>query len=409
MPACGLSAAFRPECPACGLSDDALSGGVAGLAAPGRGGYSFFHLSTRRAGEEATGREWLWIVPAMVLAASYSYICWYHATWNPISTIVHEGGKLTLWETTLYASHFLGHVPVLVVLALWLTGAWTSVSGPDAWPGPWPAAVRLVLFLLVSIVLSLGLFGGKDTLDFVLQRKQSEAVYGEGGSWNLHLPSTMLLFFLIPAFVSTTRRMAGLPRRDGNATGWFVAGWLLVVSVTIAVNGSFAATVARVWGSPRYLAHSVRELLTSPLILFPPALYLLVRQSEETRSSGSVEGLSRWEIGSLAIFMAGAMVQASVAFMSGVSNLAQKPSFAHGGSLSIPYLLSVHYFEHALDMVFLALVCGLLARFSRTGFPKNRQIRQTKTAPSQAASGRGPRPAENPPKPPKTDCKRERS
>lgn len=62
----------------------------------------------------------------------------------------------------------------------------------------------IAALLVVSFVLSLSVFGADDTLAFITQKKQAVEIYRPGGSWNLHLPSTVSLFFLIPVFIFTT-------------------------------------------------------------------------------------------------------------------------------------------------------------------------------------------------------------
>ena len=52
----------------------------------------------------------------------------------------------------------------------------------------------------------------------------------------------------------------------------------------------------------------------------------------------------------------GVVYQISASLMAGIGDIAQKPSFAHGGKLTIPYLLASHYFEHVLDSIFFTLL-----------------------------------------------------
>ncbi len=314
------------------------------------------------------GAAWLWLPPLFVYISSYLYLSGYHGTFLPIFTVVHEGGKLSLWETTLYASHFLGHLPVIVTAALWFCGAWLCLtpSPQKAQPSPARELTTSALFLGATVVFSLGVFGLRETLDFVLQHKQSEAVVGEGGAWTLHLPSTMLLPALIGAFLIFSNRVFEIPSKPSlRGFGWLIAGVLVAVAMTWAVGENPGRTLLRAWSNPRYLGHSVRELLTFPLIYFPPALYFLIRErpfSIPKRPGTARKGVQLLGAVCLLILLIGLAYQSWTTLQFGVGELAQKPPFARGGQLGIPYLLSVHYFEHFLDAAFFVLLCRLLVK-----------------------------------------------
>jgi len=114
------------------------------------------------------------------------------------------------------------------------------------------------------------------------------------------------------------------------------------------------------WADPRYLAHSVRELLTFPLTYFPVVLYFLYRDRREP-TGGKADAKLKVVIACLAlVFLGGLLYQSIVPLSAGIGELAQKPGFAEGGRLSIAYLLASHYFEHVLDSVYFTLLCLLL-------------------------------------------------
>jgi hypothetical protein len=48
----------------------------------------------------------------------------------------------------------------------------------------------------------------------------------------------------------------------------------------------------------------------------------------------------------------------------GIGQLAQTPPFAKAGTLSVPYLLASHYFEHLLDTIYFTLLTLLLWSFA---------------------------------------------
>ena len=143
-------------------------------------------------------------IPFCIYGISYGYLVYYHGILNLFRTVVHEGGTHTLLETVFYAPHFLGHVPVYTVLALYFTGVYLNYREDDGFPARrsgllW--ALLLILLLAGSFILSVKHFGSEYTYSYILQSRQSASRYETGGAWNLHLPSTILLFFLIPVYI----------------------------------------------------------------------------------------------------------------------------------------------------------------------------------------------------------------
>ncbi len=306
-------------------------------------------------------------LPALTYALSYIYLAVYHRRLNLWNVIVHEGGLFTLLETTLYASHFLGHVPVHTLVALLFVGAYRTLT-PDAnamKPRPRIAGYAILCLLGASLVFSLVHFGAEDTWAYILQRKQTVRLYVRGGSWNLHLASTCLLFAWAPLYVLVFSLACGKRTVCSCAgRGYFLAAALFLPAFTLLANGGeLIGPFAVAWSNPRYLAHSVRELATFSLVYFPIPLYLLVRgdPSLEPRMIWPRSRTLRIAAGVLgADCMAALAWQCVAALSAGVGTLAQKPAFAKGGQLSILYLLSSHFFEHVLDTIyFVLLVCGL--------------------------------------------------
>ena len=307
----------------------------------------------------------LLLLPAAVYLVSYADLALYHGRAWLWSTVVHESGRYTLLETTFYASHFLGHVPVLLTIALLAAGSWRSMSPPSLSPvrrGRALAVAGLGLLVAGSLALAIGHFGLDDTLAFILQRRQRPDDVVAGGSWNLHLPSTLLQLALIPVAVFLARVAFARPvvwsRRGLALLGAAVA---LVVAMTWLVNRDPLAAVIAVWRDPRYLAHSVRELVTFPLTYYPLALaVLLAGEAPRRRERRAVSGPDLL-IGALAVlFAAGFLFQVAVSLGHDIGALAQQPTFAAGGRLGIPYLLTSHVFEHVLDSLFFTLVTLLL-------------------------------------------------
>jgi hypothetical protein len=312
-----------------------------------------------------TIRQGLFTLPLFTYLGSFAYLTWYHKGSAVFSTIIHEGGRYTLLQTVFYASHFLGHVPVHTVLAFMFTGSYLSLTGEphDDNSGGKTSSwiIILVLFLAGSLVISLRFFGTEDTLAFILQQKQAVRIYETGGSWNLHLPSTILLFFLIPLYVRAAVPVLGLPPTPNRRGAiYLLCGLGVLIVFTLVINRSDMWRPLKIWSEPRYLAHSVRELCTFPLTYFPIALLLFTGRSVWKDRIGRQGKAAPIMLCLCAVlFVGGLIYQVSIPLKAGIGSLAQKPAFAREG-LTVPYLLASHYFEHLLDSIYFALLCGLL-------------------------------------------------
>lgn len=317
-------------------------------------------------------------LPLLVYILSYLYLAWYHGEIFIFNTIVHEGGTYTLLLDIFYASHFLGHVPVHTMLALVFMGSYFAFTG---YPHPSYTnkkmailAGSLVFFLVGSFVLSLAVFGSKDTIDFIAQRKQqATGMYVQGGSWNLHLPSSQLLFLFVPVYVFVILKIfkRGV-RLKRKGLYWIASGGILFFFFTFAFNLGNLIPIISVWNDPRYLAHSVRELMTFPLIYFPlPLYFILENDKEQSRGKENNHGYKPgiFIMVLAAFFLLCLFYQSWRSLSAGIGGMAQKPSFARGGTLGIPYLFSSHYFEHFLDTVYFTLLClifyGLAGRMAK--------------------------------------------
>lgn len=307
--------------------------------------------------------KWLLFLPVFTYTSSYCYLAYYHGRFFIFNTVVHEDGKYTLWQSIFYASHLLGHLPVHTMLAFLFSGWYCSLTGCRA---HWPArvvcrlAAALIVFLAISCALSLGIFGYEDTRDFLLMRKQGVEIYEQGGAWNLHLPSSMLLFALIPIYIYVVNKASGHSLRLAPDGAFYIGLALgMLLSFTVCVNAAVAGPFTYVWTAPRYLAHSVRELLTFPLTYFPIPLYVILRCDSKNARRGPSPGIRKlnWLMAVFfVLFLSGLCYQSWVSLEAGIGKMAQKPPFARGGELGIPYLLASHYFEHVLESIYFTLL-----------------------------------------------------
>jgi hypothetical protein len=312
------------------------------------------------------GLIWLLILPLAVYFFSYIYLAVYHKKLFLFNTIVHESGKYTLLEDIFYASHFLGHVPVLTFLAFYFVGVFAVFNVPV----PKKNTAKFVIILISSIIFLLGVsyllsvkfFGIKDTLDFIMQLKQSESISQKGGSWLLHLPSSIMLFLLIPPYIFYVMRLTAVPAAANKKFNWYIIfGIILFFAFTAFFTADFFGSLKLVWTDPRYLAHSVRELATFPVTYFPIALFFLFGKSHlNSLPSQNCSNNSKYMILFTLTFIGLLIYQMYVSLTAGIGQIAQKPAFAESGSLSICYLLASHYFEHFLDTIYFTLLCLLL-------------------------------------------------
>lgn len=295
----------------------------------------------------------LWWIPIATYALSYIYLAFYHGTWWLWDTIIHEGGTLTLTETSLYASHFLGHIPSLVIIAI-LFAAWFRLFSqrPGAYDYRWLLAAAA--FVALCVLGSLWHFGTSETLDYLLWRKQSITRNEPGGSFLLHLPSTLSLVVLIPLYIAALLRLFDKPILwQPRSLRIVAAAAATALLFSVLVSGSWQSVIIALT-DPRYLAHSVRELATFPLTFFPlPLAYWLAAQpSGQHMTRSALVALAVCTVLAFTLLMYQTWIPLSV----GISDLAQQPDFTRN-PLPISYLLASHYFEHFLDTAFFAMLC----------------------------------------------------
>jgi len=303
---------------------------------------------------------WLSLLTYLV---SYFYLGYYHHRIFLFNTILHESGEYTLLQTIFYASHFLGHIPIYTVLALLFIGIYLSLTPPKFYSRlpkyNWLLPILLIILLLGSLILSKTIFGAEDTAAFIMQQKQGVGIYAEGGAWNLHLPSTLLLLLGMPIYIYLVKRIFHR-NIELNPYGilYFSLGIILLVFLTMLLNRNLGATLSFILSNPRYLAHSIRELATFPLTYFPIPLYFMLKAENESNGAAPQQKGIEYGIYILStLFLCGVFYQANFSLQAGIGNIAQKPAFASSGHLTIPYLLASHYFEHVLDSIYFAILC----------------------------------------------------
>ena len=306
-------------------------------------------------------RRLLLLVPVLTYVAAYLYLAQFHRASNLFPVVVHEGGTLTLTKTILFASHFLGHIPVHTVLALYFVGVYACFVPPRAEQprkSPWLLLSVLLLFVAASWIFSWLVFGAEDTAAYVFQRRQRIGELEQGGSWNLHLPSTLLQFALLPPYLLTVLKICGIQlQASGRGRVLIAASIAMAVASTIAVNYGAWAKFCGIWTDPRYQGHSVRELATFPLTYFPlPLFWMLARQPKQTSPAQNDRTVFVVSVSCATLFAVGFGYQCVLTLAAGLDTLTVKPEFTGGAPLGIFHLLSGHYFEHVLDTIYFTLL-----------------------------------------------------
>lgn len=322
----------------------------------------------------------LLLIPIIVYLISYIYLSIYHRNINLLSTAIHEGGLYNFIETLLYASHFLGHIPVHLSLALYFVGVYKCMSEIRYEVIPlrnlYISLIFFFILLILSWQISVKWFGIENTLDYIFQNKQSVITYEEGGSWNLHLPSTLMQLFLIPVYIFVIKKLLGSKLTYSyDGVSLILFSLLFIIIITFIVNQDVISSLKYIWTDARYLAHSVRELLTFPLTYYPIPLYVLLKYSARTDDKMDFSGIPKVIIIFALAFIVLLTYQSIVPLIEGIGNLAQKPDFAKDGTLSIAYLLASHYFEHFLDTIFFTLSCLILIYLSKPFFTYQRNLK----------------------------------
>lgn len=302
--------------------------------------------------------RWLLAIPFATYALSYVYLAFYHGHPWLWSTVIHEGGTLTLLETTLYASHFLGHVPSLTIIALIFAASFALfVKVPVPTTRERLHWITLsASFVFVCLIGSLWYFGSTETWNFIFQRQQSVTNYESGGSFLLHVPSTLSLLVLAPLYSAALFFLARSPISwNPQRLRWLLSAFACLIGFLFIITPAPLLALLTATTDPRYLAHSVRELATFPLTYFPLPAYLWLRKLSYVSSSPAIPA-SRFVILLSVLAVPLLAYQVLVPLSFGISDLAQRPSFACG-NLPILYLLASHFFEHALDTVYFSLAC----------------------------------------------------
>lgn len=259
----------------------------------------------------------LFYLPLAVLSAAFLILCVRHGTFWPWNVVMHEDGRHTLIQTILYFDHALGELPLDVLLAAAVAGAWLRSEGQT---GGWLSEKALVLCLVLDGAIFIGAWmdrGAKTALLYLAQfhtRDYAPMIYGS--HWRYHWLSQIALMLLPLAFLPEAFKQRANPV--------LAASWAVFAVLTAAFGISTGSFV-----DPRNLGHEARELFTHALVTIPIAMAVV----------GTGELGFHWKPAAAAGFI-GAYVAAGV-LITGAQQHAQSADWTS--------VICVHFFEHAFS------------------------------------------------------------
>jgi len=303
-------------------------------------------------------------LPVLYLGISYAYLAVWHGKFCLWRTVIHENGHHTLLGSLFYFDHFVACVPMVTFFALCVAGGF-ALSNPtfkliSVTRLATVTAVLLLgaaLLVLCSFVASLFIVGWQRTLDYASQRIERDGVISKGGNWNqLQLSNVPIGLGAIGTCIALVVFSPDLnPLGYASFTGFGLIGLAAILSIAIS---AFNWCGWEAFKNPRWLAHSIREMATYPFTGIPLAMLsvLLV----EFILTGSDQWTIQLSWPSVILIGVAALILIAQLLLlrnTNIGSIAQKPSFAPN-SLTIPYLLCSHVFEHFLDFILIFLLAG---------------------------------------------------
>lgn len=286
--------------------------------------------------------------PLAVFVLSYLWLAADHGTLGLWNVIVHESGRYTLRDTTLYFSHFLREIPVAIAYVLFLLGAGGGTgiapSRSAAWPGRrmiWLGLLGAALLVIVSLFLAARSTGWPTALMDFAQLHTRDGVAAYGSHWRYHWLSTVWFGAAAGLAPFVLGRLAGRAVLRPSR-GWTLGAWGFVLALTLVFGLS-----AEVFADVRYAGHQAREILTHGLVTLPLGLGLLLLLREGERGGGAHARWVLWLYATLAVVIP--VFLAAVALGGDVMAEGQSE---HG----LAAMVAAHTFEHTLDLLLIVLL-----------------------------------------------------
>lgn len=284
--------------------------------------------------------------PLAIFVLSYLWLAAEHGTLALWNVVVHESGRYTLRDTTLYFSHFLREIPVVIAYALFLLGAGggteVAFSRSAALSGRrmiWLGLLGAALLVIVSLFLAARSNGWQTALMDLAQFHTRDGVAVYGSHWRYHWLSTVWFGAAAGLAPFVLNRLAGETVLQPSRR-WTLAAWGFVLALTLAFGLS-----AEVFADVRYAGHQAREILAHGLVTLPLGLGLLLLLGRHDRG----------ESGAGVPWLYAALVVAVPVFLAAVAlsgNVMEAGQSEHG----LAAMVAAHTFEHTLDLLFIVLL-----------------------------------------------------
>lgn len=278
--------------------------------------------------------------PILIWLVSYIYLAFYHKGLNLFNINIHESGKYTLTQTIFFVDHFLRE---LLIDTFFVFCAYWGIRNIDPETSItfslYQKQMICVLFLLLIgavITGSVRKVGLKETILDIFQFRETDDDVGFGFHWQMHFLSSifLMLLFILPGTISR-----GIVDKS---LYWVIAGFIVL---SIVFRTGIKSVTDRRW-----LMHGAREILTFFLLaVIPYYSFLFYRTNLKIYPfTFTFIVLSLLILGLAAYFMI-------IYLKSDISNLSRaKIKFDQ------KYLIASHFFEHVLDIFYMALLMIVL-------------------------------------------------
>ena len=253
--------------------------------------------------------------------------------WTPIA---HEAEGRSLLTVALFPGHGLRELPHVLILAMfWLEGRIGRIELRQLAPIALRLAGTVVALTLVLFVWAAAEAGWASAWLDLSQGRAAEGLLGPGRHFRFNLLSDIALAGL---FFCAGRLSRETRSQRGGAPWFAVTGGVALLSLVVVWGWAEV-------GTPRFIGHQAREIFTHTLVTLPLLAGLTGRSALRVRHlrEGSVAlgfaiaaGLSGW--------LAWSVLHVDI--------------LSYGANPELPMLvnLSVHNWEHLIDLVLLLLV-----------------------------------------------------
>lgn len=300
----------------------------------------------------------LWGLPTTILLSSYAYLAFEHNALNLFNVVVHESGSYTLLETILYTRHFIREVPICIMTA-------TAVAGAFLWYAPLASLTRIeqervwrlckISYLGALVIFALSALSSawkqsvKDLLLDLLQFQTRDEVVSFGSHWQYHLLHLAFIFLaslgvakLLRIF---SRHRSVIPRHMGRLLITVSLLSFIVLTLILGLN-------LRPFQDPLYLGHQFREIVTHGSLTLSLSFGLLFTLELRLFRLECAEMPSQITVKDGLLILSAILIPFFILFQLrniDIMSYTQKES-------SYLDLFASHNFEHTIDYIFVMLL-----------------------------------------------------